>query len=224
MKPVLFMLTLFASLCCEAQSNVYSLSIYACGTSYTELCSLRFPFSPNHYKLTAISWREDARGGTIMDPNHTNAPSDVRRCLLEVEYGTTVFKIPVTPLSSSHVEGTNVISAEKGSGDFVQRLFRCMTNHGSYPTTNNLLPVLQATWLQFSQTNLEVIVVEGNYFMKVKELLDQSYDAPDDEIRSSAPVGNAQSLTYTPRHTSVVINLTGNGAQTILSVIGKPRH
>jgi len=45
-----------------AQSNVYSLSIYAGRTSYQDLCALDFPLPPFHYKVTQRSRYETTAG------------------------------------------------------------------------------------------------------------------------------------------------------------------
>jgi hypothetical protein len=47
-----------------AQSNVYSLAIYAGGTSYQELCWLDLPFPPYHYKITQRSRYENAEAAS----------------------------------------------------------------------------------------------------------------------------------------------------------------
>lgn len=223
MKIFFFILTLLASLCCEAQSNVYSLSIYATGTSYTELCSLILPFPPNHYKLTDRSWQEDANGFYVVDFSHRDAPGNAHRHSLEIEYGSKVFAIPLGPVSPKKVEATNVVFATKGSGDFGPLVTQCVMTLGGHPTTNNTLPTFQANWFQLSQINLEVIILNGDRFTQVQALLTQAYGAPDNGIRSHTPIGNARSLTYTPLQAGVVLALTGNSEQTILSVIGKPK-
>ena len=59
---------LFASV--RGQSNVYSLAIYAGGTSYQTLCAFDIPFPPYHYKITQRSRYEDADGLVIIDTGH----------------------------------------------------------------------------------------------------------------------------------------------------------
>ena len=78
-----------------AQSNVYSLSIYAGGTSYQDLCALDFPLPPFHYKITQRSRYEDADGLVIMDPGHEKERGGVLCRYLDVEYWTEKFTIPV---------------------------------------------------------------------------------------------------------------------------------
>jgi bifunctional DNA-binding transcriptional regulator/antitoxin component of YhaV-PrlF toxin-antitoxin module len=67
----------------HAQSNVYSMSIYAGGTSYQVLCAFDIPFPPYHDKITQRSRFEDAdglvKGSNGLDkvastprPRHTN--------------------------------------------------------------------------------------------------------------------------------------------------------
>jgi hypothetical protein len=63
-------------------------------------------------------------------------------------------------------------------------------------------------------------VVDGDCFTEVQRFLEQTYGAPDSTIHSSALVANARSLTYTPPQIGVVLNLTGNWKETILSIIG----
>jgi hypothetical protein len=54
LKTKLFSATLLllSSEWCKAQSNVYSLAVYAGGTSYKDLCSFELPFAPHQFKLT----------------------------------------------------------------------------------------------------------------------------------------------------------------------------
>jgi hypothetical protein len=69
----------------------------------------------------------------------------------------------------------------------------------------------------------DIIVISGDHFSEVQAFLQQVYGAPDPRLVRA--VGNAQSITYTPQQTGVVLNLTGDGKQTIVSVMEmqKPR-
>jgi hypothetical protein len=78
-----------------AQSNVYSVAIYAGGTSYREVCSFEIPFPPYHYKVTQRSRYEDADGLVIIDVGHEKERGGVLCRYLDVECGTESFTVPL---------------------------------------------------------------------------------------------------------------------------------
>jgi hypothetical protein len=221
-KPIVAMLALLLSWRCHAQSNVYSVAIYSGGTSYRELCSLSLPFPPNHYKLTERSWREDSNGLTIMDIQHRNAPGDVLRRTLEVEYGSETFIVPLDTVSQKKLKDRDGIPFIKGSDDISRLVTQCVTNRGGYVTTN-AVPVIQANWIYQPRTNQDIIVVDGDRFTELQTVLEQAYGRPDAGINSSTSIGNSRSLTYSPGQIGVVLNLTGDSTQTIVSVMGKQK-
>jgi hypothetical protein len=75
--------------------NVYSLAIYAGGTSYQELCAFDVPFPPYHYKVTQRSRYEDADGLVIIDVGHEKERGGVLCRYLDVECGTESFTVPL---------------------------------------------------------------------------------------------------------------------------------
>jgi hypothetical protein len=221
-KSVVAILALMLSWRCHTQSNVYSVAIYSGGTSYREICSLSLPFPPNHYKLTERSWREDSNGLTVMDIQHKNAPGDVLRRSLEVESGSETFVVPLDTVSKRKIKDRDGIPFMKESGDISQLVTQCATNRGGYMTTNTL-PVIQASWIRQSRTNQDIIVVDGDRFTELQTLLEQVYGKPNVGINSSAPIVNDRSLTYSPGQTGVVLNLSGDSTETIVSVMGKQK-
>src|SRR5690348_8695159 len=76
---------------CPAQSNVYSLAIYAGGTSYASICELQLP---QRFELPATCWQENTNGYTIMDFRKRAEPGVVSRQCLEVQYGDEKFTMP----------------------------------------------------------------------------------------------------------------------------------
>lgn len=210
------------SLCCSAQSNVYSLAVYSAGTSYSDLCSLTLPFPPFKYKLTEISWREDVTGFTIMDIRRTNSPSDRIRQELEVQCDSERFGLKLYSGSLKNRRIGDSLPTEKSSGDLAQWIMQRTTNRGGHASTNSV-PTFQTNWLRHSQTNLEIFILEGDHFANVQNLLEQACGKPDARIMSSTPIGNGRSITYTPKQIGVLLNLTGNSSQTIVSIIGKQK-
>ncbi len=77
----------------SAQSNVYSLAIYAGGTSYHDLCSFDLPFPAYHLKITQRSRYEDAEGGVVMDVKHDKDPEMVLCRYWDVECGLASFTV-----------------------------------------------------------------------------------------------------------------------------------
>ena len=77
-----------------AQSNVYSLSVYAGGTSYQDLCAFDFQLPPFHYKLTLRSRYETSDGLVIID-RHEKERGGVLCRYLDVEAWTEKFTIPL---------------------------------------------------------------------------------------------------------------------------------
>ncbi|MCO5051804.1 MAG: hypothetical protein M9920_05830 [Verrucomicrobiae bacterium] len=95
MKAILSLSLIVGSLCCQAQTNVYSIAIYAGGTSYREICSMMLPFPPYHYKLTERSRYEDARGLVIIDVGREKKRGGVLHRYLDVEIGSESFTVPL---------------------------------------------------------------------------------------------------------------------------------
>jgi hypothetical protein len=83
--------------------------------------------------------------------------------------------------------------------------------------------VLQTNWARLSRETLDIIVVTGDHFTEIQNLLEQAYGKPDTGISSSTFIGNGSSLTYSPQQIGVVLDLTGDTRQTIVSVIGKQK-
>ncbi len=78
-----------------AQSNVYSVAIYAGGTSYQEVCSFEIPFPPYYYKVTERNRYEDADGLVIIDVGHEKERRGVLCRYWDVEFGTESFTVPL---------------------------------------------------------------------------------------------------------------------------------
>jgi hypothetical protein len=93
-----------ACLGAQAQSNVYSLAIYAGGTSYQELCSFTLPFFPYRYKLTERNRYEDSSGLVIIDIGREKARGGVLHRYLDVEIGSKSFTVPLGPLAPERVK------------------------------------------------------------------------------------------------------------------------
>ncbi len=195
----------------RGQSNVYSVAIYAGGTSYLELCSVSLPYSPYRYKLTQRSWYEDANGLTIIDSGHERARGGVLQRSIDVECGSESFSIRIDPSSKD---------VEKGSGDLAQFVVQSISKHGGRVATNEL-PVIQASWFRESRPAQEVLVLKEDRFTELQRFLNQAYGAPDAAIRSSA--SNGRSLTYSLQQIGVTLNLTANPQVTILSIIEKQK-
>src|SRR5512136_2603175 len=94
-KLVVQALMFLSCLCCHGQSNVYSVAIYAGGTSYQELGAFDIPFAPYHYKITQRSRYEDADGLVIIDAGHEKERGGVLCRYWDVEWGTESFTIPL---------------------------------------------------------------------------------------------------------------------------------
>lgn len=213
-----------ASIHCLAQSNIYSLSVYSGGTSYTELCSYALPFSTNKCKLTVVSWLEDANGFTVMDINHKRTATDVPRRFLEVECSAECFwfDLDFAPSirASLTLNNCTKVIATRSSGDLIQVLTECVTSRGGFVTTN-VQPVSRSEWIYVSRETLDVIVVEGDRFATIQKHLEQVFGAPDTSAHSTSPVGNGRSIAYIPNQIGVAVNLTGNSTHTVLSIIRK---
>ena len=204
---------------CEAQ-NVYSLSIYAGGTSSRALCSFEFPFAPHKFKLTEQSWTEDSNGFTVMDPGRRTAPGNVLHRTLEIECGSNSLTMPLTSIPPKRARTDGHSSGTKGSGDLARLIVESATSRGAKGLSNSI-PAVQGSWVRKSQENLDVIVVDGDHFAEIQTLLRQAYGAPDTTFFSSASIGNGRSVCYTPQQIGVVLNLTADSRLTIVSVIGK---
>jgi len=210
-----------ACACARGQSNVYSLAIYATGNSWAELCSLTVPVPPYHYKLTQRSWYEDANGATIMDLKRRNAENGTLQRLLEVECGSNSFSIWLEPAGRKSANAHGTISGTAGSGDLALLLTDCVTNRGGRAMATNLPAAASLAWVLYSRETHDVIVVAGEHFAEVQKLLEQSYGAADGTIHSGSPIGNARSITYGRRQIGVMLNLTADWKETIISVVGK---
>jgi hypothetical protein len=219
-RSVLTLLVGLVSLSCGAQSNVYSLAVYSGGTSYADLCSLAFPFPPYQYQISERSWYEDANGLTIIDLGHERARGGMLQRVIEVKCGSNSFSMRLDSGRRKGVSADANLAGAKGSGDLAKLISECMATRGGQVTTNRL-PVVQVSWVRRPLEVQDIIVVEGEHFTEVQKLLAQAYGAPDATVRSSAPVGNGRSLTYTPKQIGVVLNLTAGSGQTFVSVIGR---
>lgn len=119
------LLALAAKQHCLAQSNVYSLSVYSGGTSYTGLCSFAFPFSTNKFRVTVVSWLEDVNGLTVIDLGRKRKATDVPRRFLEVECSAECFwfDLDFTPSRGASVTiGCTKVIATRSRGDLLQTL------------------------------------------------------------------------------------------------------
>jgi len=114
------------------------------------------------------------------------------------------------------------VSGTKGTGDVVPLAMQCVASRGGHPSTNTL-PVVQANWTQQSREIQDIILVDGDHFAEIQKVLEQAFGAPDTKLGSStvAPVGAGRSLTYSPQQIGVVLNLTADSRQTVVSVMGK---
>jgi hypothetical protein len=213
---------LAARVTCQAQ--VYANGLYSMGTSYYEICSTALPCRPYKYKMTEINWLEDKNGLMLNPITHTNEPGDVSRQTIEVEYGSEHYYLPldsgvVTPFVSSN---DRHVPISKGSGDLGTIVTEYATHRGARPTTNTL-PVVQANWIHGSQANEDFIVLDGNHFTQIQDLIERAYGKQDGTIRSDAGV-NGHSITYTPTQISIVLNVTTTwDPKTIVSIIGKQK-
>jgi len=214
----IFILSLFGScVFVRGQSNVYSLAVYAGGTSWSDLCSLALPFPPYQFKLTQRSWREDADGLTIMDIRRQL--EGVPRSLLEVHCGSNSFNVALNSLGQKG-DGRGLASkGTKGSGDLGQLMAQCITNRAGHAVTYTGSPTL-LSWVLHSCEFGDIIVVEGDRFTQVQKLLQLICGAPDTTIHASVPVGNGRSLTYAPQQIGVMLNLSADSQWTIVSIIG----
>jgi len=170
--------------------------------------------------LTERSWREDTNGFTIIDIRRKNVPGEIQRRSLEVQCGPELFVVPLDSVPPKKATSGAVTPGIKGSGNLVQWMMQCATNRGGHLTTN-VLPVIEANWVHHSRENQDLVVVEGDHFTEVQKSLELAYGSPDNEIRSPTPPERSPSLIYTPKQIGVVLSVTADSAQTIVSVIGK---
>jgi len=209
-----------ACACARGQSNVYSLAIYSAGNSWADLCSLSVPFPPYQYKLTERSWYEDANGLTIMDLDRRNERAGFLRRLLEVQCGSNSFSIPLGPGGPKRAKEDVGPAGTAGSGDLAVLVTDCVTNRGGHAMATKTLAVSLA-WVFYSRESADVIVVAGDQFAGVQRLLEQTCGAADSTIRSASSVGNGRSITYGPQQIGVMLNLTADSWETIVTVVGK---
>jgi hypothetical protein len=218
-KFYLSILLLLTSSCCMAQ--VYRIGAYSGGTSYYSLCSHVFAFPPYKYKLTELQWSEDADGLTIMDVNRKKTPGDVLRRSMRVECGSETFVVPLDSVAPNKGESSTGLPVMKGSGDLAQVVTQCATNRGGHVNTNGL-PAIEAKWIRHSRALQDIIVVDGDRFAEVQNLLEQASGKPDPAISSPEPaMDGSRWLTYTPDQIGVLLNLTGTRTHTIVSIIEK---
>lgn len=221
-KAILSAAVVAACAWARGQSNVYSLAIYAGGTSYADFCLLDVPFPPYHYQLTQRSWYEDANGLGIMDLSHQNETDGTLRRLLDVECGSNSFSIWLEPAGGvKRPNAQRTISGTAGSGDLAVLMSDFVINRGGRPMATNATAAAPLAWVVYSREAEDVIVVAGDHFMEVQKFLEQSYGASDGTIHSRSTIGNARSITYGPRQIGVMLNLTADSRETIISIVGK---
>lgn len=216
-SPSLAILALLFALHGWAQSNIFSVSVYASGTSWTELCSLALPFPPHNYKLTEESSYEDAYGYTIMDYGHEREQGGVLRRVIRIESGSDLFGVSVDAVPSKSVSDPGLPGVRE-TNDLVQLVVSCVAKRGGHAITNEL-SAIQAETVCLSRPNQDVFVVRGDRFSELQRLFEQLFGAADPTIHSSSPVGNGRSLVYTPTQTGVFLIITGNPNLTILSIM-----
>ena len=209
-----------AACACAHCQNVYSLGIYSAGNTWTDLCSLSVPFPPYQYKLTERRWYEDANGLTIMELGRRNEQAGVLRRLLEVQCGSNSFSIPLDHGGRKRGQADDIPPGVGGSGDLARLLTNCVTNRGGHTRVSRPATV-PSTWVLYSREAEDVIVVAGDHFSEVQTILEQTCGTGDTTIKSSACVGNGRSITYAPKQLGVMLNLTADSSETIVSVVGK---
>jgi hypothetical protein len=217
---LLAVLALLVPTWCKAQSNVYSMSVYAGGVSSTDLCYYDFPFPPHHFRLSERSWLEDSHGFTVMDLAHKRSSGDVLLRDLVVTCGSNYFSMPLPSIPPGKVRPEAGPVGERGSGDLAQIVLESARSRGGHGTTNTIAPV-KTTWVRASVEVLDIIILDGDRFEEIQGLLQQAYGKPDSSCRSSAPVGNGRSLCYTPEQVGLILTLTADSRQTIISLIGR---
>ena len=166
------------------------------------------------------SWFEDASGLTIVDIGHKKAKGDVLRRLLEVQCASNSFSVPLDSRPSKEDRSDLSPPGTKGSSDLARLITQCVTNRGGHVTATPH-PATPVSWVLHSVKNQDLIVVDGDHFTEVQGLVERTCGAPDSTIRSSTPVGNGRSLTYAPQQLGVMLNVTGDSRQTVVSVIGR---
>ena len=111
----------------------------------------------------------------------------------------------------------------KTSGDLVPFVMRCATRRGAYVTTNTL-PVIQASWIQGSKEDKDIIFVDGDHFSEVQKFLERAYGAPNIGL-NSATFGRLRAnrlLIYNLPQVGVVLELTANSTMTVVTVRVEP--
>ncbi len=124
-------------------------------------------------------------------------------------------------LAGCSKSGNLTLSGTKGSGDLVPLVLQCTTNRGGrLPSITP--PRIQAEWTHQSRPMQDIILIPGDHFSEVQAFLRQAYGEPDPKLGSPPvrAVGNGQSVTYSPQQIGVVLNLTGDSKQTIVSLMG----
>jgi len=127
-------------------------------------------------------------------------------------------------LGCSKQDGSLGLSGTGGSGNLVPLVVLCATNRGGYVPAGPL-PAVQASWTHQSRDLQDIILVSGDHFAAVQEVLEKAYGPPDGKLGSSgpAPLGPGKALTYSAQQCGVVLNLTGDSKQTIVTVMGRKR-
>lgn len=117
--------------------------------------------------------------------------------------------------------GSLALPGTAGSGDLVALLMQCATNRGARAPANPL-PSIQASWTHHSRDVQDIILVTGDHFAELKKALEQAYGAPDPKLFpfEVPPAGNQRILTYPPQQCGVVLSVTGDSKQTIVTVMG----
>jgi hypothetical protein len=186
------------------------------------------PFAPRKYHLTQISWKEDATGGYTIDIRRKSEPDDVSRRFLEVECGEEKFTMPLDFLPASRHSPKNAMAVVKGTNDSVGLVMQCLTNRGGHVSTNKV-PAMAMNWMRYSRDSLDVIVGSQYRFDEWQKLLEQAYGPPNPKHRSDGlvipdmPIGNGRLLVYTPQQLGVMLVVSSNWKETIISIIGKTK-
>lgn len=200
--------------------QVYAAGVFASGTTYWSAGSTTLPFPPFEYNMTEISWLETSNGDYICGIPETSEHFVTRRSL-EVTCGSDVFHLPLDSGPLTQFQYTNDVPIAKGSGDLAPVVIQCVTSRAGLSTTNTL-PVIHASWLLQTRTNEDVIILDGDHFTQVQNLLEQSYGKADGSIcTTNFAGGDCRSINYTPSQIGVFFNLTRTWDDTtIVSIVG----
>ena len=113
------------------------------------------------------------------------------------------------------------LSDMKGSGDLVPLVVQCIANRGGR-LPSSTPPSIQAEWTHQSWPMFDMIVIPGDQFSEVQTFLRQAYGEPDPKLASlpARAVGRGQSVAYSAQRIGIVLILTGNSKQTVVSLMG----